>query len=262
MDTSPEWRAFTPEERVSKSRVGAPTHYFIQDKGLSTTLGPIGRDAYGRKLSFSTKRKMWRLKKWQIRAQMRTSIARNLAQAMSELERLSEKLSAAKSVKERAALIYRKALDKGLVQGRSIAAIAAASLYAAFRDTGTPRHLNEVSKVSSAKRKEIARCYRLILRELEITMPTPDSITFLSKISESAKISGEAQGLAARILQEAKEKRISAGKNPIGFAAAALYLACQQMGEKKTQKEIGKAAGITEVTVRNRYKLLKKQLNL
>jgi len=47
-----------------------------------------------------------------------------------------------------------------------------------------------------------------------------------------------------------------------GLAAAALYIACLQSDEKKTQKDIAEAAGVTEVTVRNRYKTLKKQLNL
>ena len=262
IDKGPEWRAFTQEEKESRSRVGMPTSYSVHDKGLSTAIGRVDRDAFGRKLPLSTRLQMWRLKKWQIRSRVHSSIDRNLAQAMAELDRLSDKVAIPSSVKEKAAVIYRKALDKGLVRGRSIAAIAAASLYVACRLTGTPRNLREIAEASLVSRKDVARCYRLLLRELDIKMPIADPLTYLSKIAERSNVSGHTQALAVKILQEAKEKHVSAGKDPMGLAAAALYIACMQANEKKTQKDIADAAGVTEVTVRNRYKTLKRQLNL
>ena len=88
MDKGPEWRAFTLQEKASRSRVGMPTSYSVYDKGLSTTIGRVNRDAFGRKLPLSTRLQMWRLRKWQIRSRMNSSIYRNLAQAMTELDRL------------------------------------------------------------------------------------------------------------------------------------------------------------------------------
>lgn len=262
MDKGPEWRAFTQEEKDSRSRVGIPTSYSVHDKGLSTSIDRIDRDAFGRKLPLSTRLQMWRLRKWQIRSRVHSSVDRNLAQAMTELDRLSDKVYAPSAVKERAAVIYRKALDDGLVRGRSIAAIAAASLYAACRITGTPRNLREIADASLVNRKDVARCYRLLLRELDISMPIADPLIYLSKIAERANIAGYIQSLAMKILNEAKKRHISAGKDPTGLAAAALYIACMQAGEKKTQKDIADAAEVTEVTVRNRYKTLKRQLEL
>ena len=93
-------------------------------------------------------------------------------------------------------------------------------------------------------------------------MPIADPLTYVSKIAEKTGISGKTQGLAIQILRDARRRRASAGKDPMGLAAAALYIACLQNGEKKTQKDIAEAAGVTEVTVRNRYKTLKKQLGL
>ena len=52
-----------------------------------------------------------------------------------------------------------------------------------------------------------------------------------------------------------------AGKDPMGVAAASLYLACITTGEIKSQKEISIASGITEVTIRNRCVGLRKMLN-
>jgi len=262
LDKGPEWRAFTQEEKTSRSRVGTPTSYSIHDKGLSTTISQIDKDAMGRRLSLSTRLQMWRLRKWQIRSRVHSSTDRNLAQAMAELERLSSKVSLSQPIKEKAAVIYRKAIDKGLVRGRSINAISAAALYAACRKSGSPKALREVAEASLVDKKDVARCYRLLLQELDFHMPISDPLTYVSKIAEKNGVSGKTQGAAIAILRTARQQRFSAGKDPMGMAAAAIYIACVQNNEKITQKDIAEAAGVTEVTVRNRYKALKIQLKL
>ncbi len=262
LDKGPEWRAFTQQEKASRSRVGMPTSYSVHDKGLSTTISQIDRDAYGRKLPLSTRLQMWRLRKWQIRSRVHSSSDRNLAQAMGELERLSAKVNISPPIKEKAAVVYRKALDKGLVRGRSINAIAAAALYAACRKSGSPRTLREIAEASLVNKKDVARCYRLLLQEINFSMPVADSLMYVSKIAEKNGVSGKTQGAAIAILRDARQRRFSAGKDPMGMAAAALYIACLQHNEKITQRDIAEASGVTEVTVRNRYKALKRQLNL
>lgn len=262
MNRGPEWRAFTKEERESRGRVGIPISYSMHDKGLSTVIDRINRDAYGKQLPISTRLEMLRLRKWQIRTRVHSSIDRNLAQAMAELDRLTDNLHIPSQVKERAAVIYRKALDSGLVRGRSIAAIAAAALYAACRATETPRTLKEVAAASSVKRKDVARCYRLLLRELNIKMPVEDPVRCVSKIASKVRIPIKTQRTAIKILGEAKKRGVISGKDPMGLAAAALYVACVLDDVKKTQKEIAEVANVTEVTVRNRYKGLKESLKL
>jgi len=262
MNRGPEWRAFTKEERESRGRVGIPISFSMHDKGLSTVIDRINRDAYGKQLPISTRLEMLRLRKWQIRTRVHSSIDRNLAQAMAELDRLTDNLHIPSQVKERAAVIYRKALDSGLVRGRSIAAIAAAALYAACRATETPRTLKEVAAASSVKRKDVARCYRLLLRELNIKMPVEDPVRCVSKIASKVRIPIKTQRTAIKILGEAKKRGVISGKDPMGLAAAALYVACVLDDVKKTQKEIAEVANVTEVTVRNRYKGLKESLKL
>ena len=262
VDEGPEWRAFTQEEKADRSRVGTPTSLSVHDKGLSTVIDRVNRDAFGRELPAATRLQMLRLRKWHIRARVHSSVDRNLAQAMAELDRLSDKIRIPPSVKEQAALTYRKALDKGLVRGRSILAIAGASLYAACRFTQTPRTLKEVADASLVKKKDVARCYRLLLRELEIRMPMADPIRCVPKIGSRINIDEKTQQTAIDILHKAEEKKAIAGKDPMGIAAAAIYIACVIEGEKKTQKDIAEAAGVTEVTVRNRYKGLRKVLKL
>jgi len=133
-------------------------------------------------------------------------------QAMSELWRLSEKLHIPSFIQEMAAVIYRKALNANLIQGRSIAAVVAAALYAACRFTKMSRTLKEIAETSVRDKKEISRCYFLIIRKLGIKMPFADPLDHISRISEKAGVSGEAQSLAVKILRKAKRKRITTAK--------------------------------------------------
>src|SRR3970040_1806785 len=206
VNQGPEWRAFTKEEKDARGRVGIPTSFSIHDKGLSTVIDRVNRDAYGRQLPLATRLEMLRLRKWQIRTRVHSSADRNLAQAMAELNRLADKLHVPASVKESAAVVYRKALDIGLVRGRSIAAIAAASLYAACRSSETPRTLKEVASASRIKKKDVARCYRLLLRELEMSMPVEDPVRCISKIASRAEVTTQTQQKALRVLKDARKK--------------------------------------------------------
>ncbi len=261
LDQKPEWRAFTPEETRAKARTGPPTSLKRFDKGLSTTFQPY-KDTYGRALPMRERLKMMRLRKWNIRSRVHSSAERNLSQAMNELTRLSDKLHIPASVEENAALIYRKALDEGLIRGRSIKRIAAAALYAACRLTRTPRSLKEIAEASTRRRKEISRCYRLLQRELEIKMPFDEPIKYVPKIASFAGLNQKTQNIAIGILQKAKKIKADIGKGPAGIAAAALYIASIMDGKKVTQKLLAKAADVTEVTVRNRYGGLNESLDL
>ena len=261
-ESGPEWRSFSKEEHEGRSRAGVPTSLAMHDMGLATIIGPTDRDATGKPLSASMKSTIERLRTWDSRSQVHEPVDRNFRQAFSELDRLKDKLAVGDAVIEKAAYIYRKALEKGLVRGRSISALIASALYAACRDTETPRTLKDIANASNIKRKDIARCYRLLLRELGLRMPVVNPINCISRIASKAGLSEKTKREATKILKNAEEVKISAGKDPMGLAAAALYVACVTNGENKTQRDVAEAAGVTEVTIRNRYKGLKIALDL
>jgi len=256
-----EWRAFTPQERDARARAGTPTDFSHYDKGLSTVIR-VEKDAFGRPLSPKVKQQMWRLRRWQTRSKVHASQSRNLMLAMSELQRLSEILYMPSSVHDMAAIIYRKALNEGLVRGRSIGGIVAGALYAAVRFTKVPRTLKEIAEASQRSQKEIARSYSVIVRNLEMKMPIDDPIDYITKVAEKAKVSSDVEGLALKLIREAKKKYATTGKDPSGLAAAILYLSARMLKEKVTQARLAKAANVTEVTVRNRKRDLMKSLNL
>ncbi|BBD73894.1 transcription initiation factor IIB [Sulfodiicoccus acidiphilus] len=262
IDQGPEWRAFTAEEKEKRSRVGGPLNQTIHDRGLSTMIDWRDKDAMGRSLEPKRRLEVLRWRKWQIRARIQSSVDRNLAQAMNELERIGNLLGLPKSVKDEAATIYRKAVERGLVRGRSIESVVAASIYVACRRLKVARSLDEIAQYTKANRKEVARCYRLLLKELSISVPVSNARDYITRIGALLNLSGASMKYAAEILEKAKDMGLTAGKDPAGLAAAAIYIAALLHDERKTQKEIAQVAGVTEVTVRNRYKELVQELKL
>ena len=260
-ESGPEWRSFQKDGGADPARTGAPSSLMIHDMGLSTVINPLNKDASGKPLSTSMKSTIERLRTWDSRSQAYSSSDRNLRQALNEMSKLKDKLALTDAVVEKAAYIYRKALEKKLVRGRSIQGLVAACLYAACRNTETPRTLSDIANGMNVKKKDIARCYRLIFRELELKMPVVDPVKGVSRIASIIKLTEKSKRKAIVILNQAKETGLSAGKDPMGLAAASLYLACISTGEIKSQKEISMASGITEVTIRNRCAGLKKMLN-
>lgn len=261
IDRGPEWRAFTAEEREKRSRVGAPISRYGPDS-LSTDIDWRSKDAAGREIGLRKKIEMLRLRKWHVRARVQSSLERNLSQAAIELERLGAQLGLPKRVLERALEIYRKALETSLVRGRSIESVMAAAVYATCREMKIPRTLDEIARYTRAGRKDVARCYRLLVREAAIKVPLPNAIDFVPRIGAVLNLSASTIRKAIDILMQAQKMGLTAGKDPAGLAAAAIYIAAMMQGEMRTQKEVARAAQVTEVTVRNRYKELVKKLNI
>lgn len=256
-DTGAEWRTFA-DNNTDRARTGAGTSLAIHDMGLSTIIGAANKDSTGRPLAASVKSSIERLRTWDTRSQVHTSADRNLRQALSEMGKLKDKLALTDAVIDRAAYTYRKAMERKLVRGRSIHGLVAACIYASCRNTETPRTLDDIARGINIRRKDVARCYRLIFRELELKVPVVDPVKSVSRIASVAQTSERSKRKAIAILNKAKKMGAAAGKDPIGIAAAALYLACIICGETKSQKDISIASGVTEVTIRNRCAELRK----
>ncbi len=262
IDAGPEWRAFDSEQREKRSRSGAPITYTIHDKGLTTIIGWNNKDSYGRSVSARNRVRLFRLRKWQKRIRMKNATERNLAFALNELDRMSSALGLPKSVREAAAVIYRKAVDRNLIRGRSIEGIVAGILYVVCREAKIPRTLDEIAAHSKLHRKEIGRSYRFIARELGLKLMPTNPLDYIPKFCAVLNLNGNVQRKAIEIIRRAEEMELTSGKGPAGVAAAAIYIASVLEGEKRTQNEIADVAGVTEVTVRNRYKELTEKLGI
>ena len=262
IDQGPEWRAFDSEQREKKSRTGAPMTYTRHDKGLSTTISWQNRDAYGHSIPPRNRAQLYRLRKWHTRTRISDGTERNLALALTSLDRMSSSLSLPRNVRETAAMIYRKAMRLKLTRGRTIEGIVAAVLYAACRQCNVPRTLEEISKVSEIKKKDVGRNYRNISRRLELKLLPTVPQDYISRFCSQLSLSNDVQIKTINILKKAAKEELTSGRGPTGMAAAALYIASVICGERRTQREVAEVAGVTEVTIRNRYKELASKLDI
>ncbi|MFB6195044.1 MAG: transcription initiation factor IIB family protein [Haloplanus sp.] len=256
IDHGPEWRAFDSSERDSKSRVGAPTTQMMHDKGLSTNIGWQNKDAYGKSLNSRQREKMQRLRTWNERFRTRDSKERNLKQALGEIDRMASALGLPENVRETASVIYRRALSEDLLPGRSIEGVATSALYAAARQAGTPRSLDEIATVSRVEKMELTRTYRYIVRELGLEIQPADPEQYVPRFTSELGLSEEASRQARDLLRSSRDRGVHSGKSPVGLAAAAIYAAALLTNETVTQNEVSEVASISEVTIRNRYKEL------
>ena len=262
IDHGPEWRAFDSDQREKRARVGAPMTYTIHDKGLSTEIDWGNKDSYGKTIPTRNRAQLYRLRKWQRRIRISDATERNLALALSNLDRLASGLGLPRVVRETSAMIYRKSAMKNLIRGRSIEGVATAALYAACRQCHVPRTLDEISKISRIKRKEIGKNYRFIAKELKLKLLPTLPEDYISRFCSELKLSNEVQVKTMEILKLAAEKALITGRGPTGNAAASLYIAAFLCGERRTQREVSDIAGVTEVTIRNRYKEIVEKLDI
>ena len=257
----PEHRNFL-DGGPSNARTGDGTSLRRHDRGLSTIINPLNKDSTGKQLSSSMKSTINRLRIWDSRTQAHKSSEKNLRQAFNDLSRLQDKLGLSEAIVEKTAYIYRKAIEKNLVKGRSISALTAASLYVACRDAETARTLTDVCNASNVKRKELTKCYRLLVQELNLKIPVMSAVQCVARIGNNLGISEKTKRYAIKIINEYQKSGDIAGKSPTGIAATAIYLASVKMNERFSQKEVADAANITEVTIRNRGDSIKKVLNI
>ena len=260
--SQPEWRAFSNAEHEDRSRTGIPASLAIHDMGLATLIGKTDRDATGRKIDTMMHTTMQRLRTWDLRSHVRPS-DRSLVHALNELRILEDKLALPYVVVEKAAYIYRKAHERKLSRGRLISGLVAASVHIACREMNTTRTLKDIAAASNIKRKQLGKAYTLLFIELDIKVPLADQTKCIAKVANKANLSERTKRHAIRTMDEIKRKdddMVSAGKNPMALAATILYFSCLKTGENKSQFDIAEAAGITEVTIRNRSRDLKNKL--
>ena len=252
----PEWRAFSSAEHEDRSRTGIPMSLAIHDMGLACVIGKTNRNAGGKKMDNA----MQRLRILDSRAYIHGSSDIGLIHAFNILRILKDKLTLPYVVVEKAAYIYRKAHERKLSRGRLVTAIVAASVHIACREMNTPRTLKDIAAASNIKRKQLAKAYRLLHIEFDIKVPLADQTKCIAKIANKSNLSERTKRHALRIMDEIRETQISAGKNPMALAATILYFSCLKTGENKSQADIAQAAGVTDVTIRNRSRELKNKL--
>jgi transcription initiation factor TFIIB len=239
-----------------------PTSLARHDMGLATIIGRINMDSSGHALDPAMRTTMERLRIWDIRTQIRSSTDRNLRNAFNHLEKLKDRLMISDVAVEKTAYLYRKAQERGLVRGRTIPSVLAAAAYVACREMGISKTLKDIALAADIRRKDLSRTYRLLVIELDLKVPMVDTGKCIAKVANKAGLKEKTKREAIDTMYEISKRGITAGKDPMGLAASVLYLSSFIVGEHVTQSQIADAAGVTEVTLRNRFKDLKTRLEL
>jgi transcription initiation factor TFIIB len=247
---------------TDRERTGMPESLAVHNKGLSTLIGIGDTDARGKALEPSQKNSMQRLRTWNNRAQLNDSISRNLEKALKLLNNFGDKLYLSQAVIEGAAYIYRKAAIKKLAKGRSTLGLVGAALYAACRETETPKTITDIANACNITTKDIMSHYKLILKELSLQMPVLHGPDYVTLICNRLQMSEKTKREALRIFSMAQKCRISIGKNPRALAGSIIYLASQNCNEFLRQVEICQVAEISTVSLRKRCKEIKTKIEM
>lgn len=254
VDLSAEWNQY--EGKADKSRVGSPLNMMLHDKGLATDIDWQNRDYSGKAIANATRTQLHRMRKWQKRSRVSNSRERNLQQAMQDMSTMGSILGLPKSIMDDASLLYRRCLDANIIRGRSIPGVAAACIFIACELAHVPRPIQDVSSSLRMGKKELGRTIRNVKKSLRVrTGPKSANLYFDQFCSKL--------GLAPTVITECEEMyqkvvayEMDSGRGPTGLAAAIIYIASIVCGQRRTQREIADIAGVTEVTIRNRYKEL------
>jgi transcription initiation factor TFIIB len=233
--------------------------------GLATIIGKDDRDVSGNKMDVAMHSTMSRLRRWDFRTKVCTSTDRNLLYAFNVLAILKDKLALSDAVIERSAYIYRKVQEIGFVRGRSVITVVAATAYIACREMGITRTLDDISTSCYIRRKILSKTFRQLIIEFDFIVPMVDPVKCIVRVANKANLSEKTKRQAVSIMNDIITKDeilLSAGKDPMALAATVLYLSSLKTGENITQNNISNAAGVTAVTLRTRFRDLKKQLQL
>ena len=258
-DSSHESKGYSSENFMKTARTGAPTSLAMNDCGLSTVIG-ANRDSAGKALSGKTKYEFKRLRTWDQRSKSRQTAT--LSKAFTLMNAIKTKLGIPNNVVETAAYTYRKAVNAKLTRGRTTASLVSASLYAACREHNIPRTLGDIASAGNIEKRILSRDLRTIVNKLELHLEQYDISSFVSKISNNLNLKEKTKRDALNMLDRCEKEQITAGKHPVGQAAASLYIACMVNEEKISQKKLSTESGVSEVTIRNRVALITKTLNL
>jgi transcription initiation factor TFIIB len=256
-----EWRNFNDPE-TDKSRIGLPFSLAVHDMNLSTMIGKTNKDSTGQFIDSGMQARMNRLRIWDSRTLYRDSTSRNFTTAFMLLDKLKDKLGLTPSVVEKTAYTYRKVQEDGLIRGRTIGAALVACLYITCRELAVSRTIDELAEESNISRKAIAKIYRDIVFHLGRKIPVINCFQCIEKIANKMQLSERTTRHARDLLKKALKLEFSAGKDPMGFAGAVIYVSLQMEGKTVRQVDIADAAGVTEVTIRNRAMDLKNRLHL
>ncbi|QKY20547.1 transcription initiation factor IIB family protein [Halolamina sp. CBA1230] len=247
IDHGPEWHV---DEEDEQRRTGAPLTAARHDRGLSTRIGS-DQDAAGRDLAPEKRRRLARLRREHARGRWQSTQDRNLGHGLTEIRRIASALGLPDSVRDQACQLFRTAQTDGLLPGRSIEAMAAASVFAVCRCNGHSRLIADVAPVAQVAQSRVENAYKVLNEALGLPTSPMAPPQFVPRLASDLGCTDAVQHDAIRLAEQAVDAGVTTGVHPAGFAAACLYMAACAHDAPLTQADAAAAADVTMETVRN-----------
>jgi len=247
LDHGPEWRAYDADER---ERTGAPLTAARHDRGLSTEIGH-GTDAHGNELSVQKRRRLARMRREQTRGRWRSKAEQNLAHGLGEVRRLASALDLSETLRDQACQIFRSAQNEDLLRGRSIEAIAAASVYGACRCNGRSQLLDDIVAVAKVGESRVTNAYKTLNEELGLPAKPATPAMYIPRLASDLDCPDRIRRRARALAETAEDAGVTTGVHPAGFAAACLYEAGRQQGQWMSQTDVATVANVSTATIRS-----------
>lgn len=206
------------------------------------------------------KAQWYRLMKW--KQNVESTDNRNRDYAFDLITKLCSRLELSDTVCDKSENIYKQCVDAGILTGRSIEGLVPATVYVGLRLEKEVRTSAEVSEAGKVTDKELLRTTRVICKELDIRLPLLSPNDFVPRFSKALNVSDGVVSRCYELLEDCEIVGLCNGPSPTSLCGACLYIACNECGERRTQRDVGEVCGVTDVTIRNNLKNMRKLLEL
>lgn len=191
-----------------------------------------------------------------------TNSERSIVRGLREIRNLTASIEFPEAMRERAAYLYRKGVKDGLLVGRSIDGLAAASVFTAARERKQPTTIDYLAEYSPATASEIRQHLQVMKSELGVTITPAHPRDFLPLIVSRLDLNPTIERRAAQYLEQATANEVHIGKHPAAVAATVIYAAANDVGHKITQQKVADAGDISTVTISRHHQKIRDVLPL
>ncbi|KAJ1954908.1 transcription initiation factor IIB [Linderina pennispora] len=179
---------------------------------------------------------------------------RNLTRAFSQLSQMCQSMDLSLTIDHTARSLYQRAEARSLHRGKSLDAVLATCIFLACRQEGVPRTFKEICALTRVPRRDIGRTFKLLKDKLgACSMSSGD---LMARFCANLSLLRGAVECAVELSRRARECDTLAGKSPVSVAGACIYMASHLVGQPRDAKVISNVAGVSEVTIKNSYRLL------
>lgn len=272
------------EEKSKNARASGSTSFALHDYGLRTEIAYGSKDYAGKSIDYQMAETMNNIRKWHIRSRIVSPQERRLSNVLTKINETCASLTLPKLLVETSAVLYRNFESNCEAKGKSIACMAAATIYLACKRCSVVRSLEEIvaaTGVTDQDRSSVklaSKYYRMMVMEMGVfteqdPVQSPSVLQrstytsqqqspavalaidhYISKLANMAKIDTKVERLAIDIAHKTDDHMLADGKAPNGLAAAYIYIASILLGVNILQRDVSSLSGVTEVTIRNRCK--------